>query len=210
MMDEERAGACIMRMEELKLLSVFHEKLEKLGDRQIDLVEEVEQALAWYRLSFLDRPVRKWLVYLLALSDGFKDRELKELMDRISLAPRLENEIREMRGLALRALNVLQRDHPKNSEIWQAMQGLRPAYQIFVMAKGQKQWVQKAVSRYLIDLDKIRPSLGGEHLKELGFAPGPLYKRILDRVHAARLDGEVNSLAEEKVLALTEFGALRL
>ena len=210
MMEEERAGACIMRMEELKLLSVFHEKLEKLDERQIELVEEVEQALAWYRLSFLDRPVRKWLVYILALGDGFKDKELNSLMDRIALAPRVQNEIREMRVLALKALNILQRNHPKNSEIWKAMHVLRPSYQIFVMAKGQKQWVQKAVSRYLIDLDKIRPSLDGDHLRELGFAPGPIYKRILDRVHAARLDGEVRSLAEEKVLALTEFGALRL
>ena len=209
MMEEERAGACVTRMDELKLLSVFHEKLEKLTGRQLELVEEAEQSLAWYRLSFLDRPVRRWLVYLLALSDGFKDSDLYILMDRIALAPRLKNEIREMRGMALKALNVLQRNHPKDSEIWQAMHGLRPAYQIFVMAKGQKQWVKRSVSRYLIDLDKIRPSLGGEHLKELGFAPGPIYKRILDRVQAARLDGEVGSLAEEKALALTEFGALR-
>ena len=51
----------------------------------------------------------------------------------------------------------------------------------------------------------IRPTtihLTGDRLKALGVRPGPIYRRLLQSVRAARLDGRCATPAEEEALAL--------
>ncbi len=46
----------------------------------------------------------------------------------------------------------------------------------------------------------VRPTLTGDDLRVLGLPPGPVYAEILDRLLAARLDGEVGDEAGERVI----------
>ena len=53
-------------------------------------------------------------------------------------------------------------------------------------------------------LDKLRyvkSALTGNDLQQMGIAPGPKMKEILQRLHDARLDGKVTSKQEEQRLA---------
>jgi tRNA nucleotidyltransferase (CCA-adding enzyme) len=74
------------------------------------------------------------------------------------------------------------------------------------MGKAIQPTAKKAVSQHLTSLVKVRPSLGGADLKAMGFAPGPLYRQILDRLMAARLDQEAQTREEELALVQREFG----
>ena len=47
----------------------------------------------------------------------------------------------------------------------------------------------------------VKASLTGSDLKAMGLNPGPLYKKILDRLLDARLNGEVKTDADERDLA---------
>ena len=53
---------------------------------------------------------------------------------------------------------------------------------------------------YQCRLRHIRPAINGRRLRELGLRPGPAYGRLLDTLRDARLDGIVNTLAEEEAL----------
>jgi tRNA nucleotidyltransferase (CCA-adding enzyme) len=44
--------------------------------------------------------------------------------------------------------------------------------------------------------------LNGEDLRELGLEPGPLFRRMKDRLLQARLNGEVSNRDEEVALVL--------
>ena len=46
----------------------------------------------------------------------------------------------------------------------------------------------------------VRPVNNGDDLRKLGVKPGPIYAKVLQRLRAAWLDGEVKSLAEEQAL----------
>ena len=46
----------------------------------------------------------------------------------------------------------------------------------------------------------VRPHTTGEDLKALGLPPGPRYKTLLDRLRAARLDGDVSTAEQEHTL----------
>jgi tRNA nucleotidyltransferase (CCA-adding enzyme) len=54
---------------------------------------------------------------------------------------------------------------------------------------------------YLEKLKTARTEISGEELKKMGVPSGPIFKNILDKVLAARLDGEVGSKQEELKLA---------
>ncbi len=58
------------------------------------------------------------------------------------------------------------------------------------------------IAAYIKDYASVRPALRGDDLKKMGLAPGPRYKRILDALLEARLNGTVASAAQERALAM--------
>jgi len=54
---------------------------------------------------------------------------------------------------------------------------------------------------YLQQLRWVRPHITGDYLKARGVPPGPVYRRILDRLLYARLDGDIRTASEERVSA---------
>ena len=59
---------------------------------------------------------------------------------------------------------------------------------------------EKALASYASHWQHIHPKTDGDALKALGLPPGPAYKKILLRLRAAWLDGEVASAEQEKTL----------
>lgn len=65
------------------------------------------------------------------------------------------------------------------------------------------------VRRFLAETppEVVRPAklLTGDDLKDIGFTPGPVFKRILERVEEAQLDGKIKSRAEAERFVRSEF-----
>ena len=204
MLNEERAGDCLVRLNELGLLGLAHPEL-RLAEKEERFLEESAKALAWYRLSFLTKPIRQWLVYLLAITDSLNETQLREICKNLNMPARLTEEITSQRGLARHALNHLQRNRIKPSQVYGLMQSLRPAFQLYIMAKSNREWAKRSVSQFLTNYSQVRPEISGYDLKKMGFEPGPLFKQILDRLLAARLDGEADSPDDELAIIKKEF-----
>jgi len=60
--------------------------------------------------------------------------------------------------------------------------------------------VQQMIESYVRLLRHIRPYTTGSELQALGVPPGPAYRRILEGLRAAWLDGEITSRDEEREL----------
>jgi tRNA nucleotidyltransferase (CCA-adding enzyme) len=63
--------------------------------------------------------------------------------------------------------------------------------------------VRGHLADYLLQWRSVRPSTDGNTLKSLGLEPGPRFRRILDHLRAARLDGLVTNDEEEHALLIT-------
>lgn len=63
--------------------------------------------------------------------------------------------------------------------------------------------VSRHLQLFLTKLRHVKTSLSGEDLKALGFSAGPEMGQVLRALHKARLDGEVNTKADERKLALS-------
>jgi len=69
---------------------------------------------------------------------------------------------------------------------------------LIIMSLSKRENTVRAVSLYLSRLRFIRKEIDGKTLRKMGYVSGPIYREIMLAVQDARVDGLVNSLAEEK------------
>ena len=60
--------------------------------------------------------------------------------------------------------------------------------------------VRARLRLYETELRHIGPVVDGAYLKSLGLRPSPLFGRLLNAIRDARLDGEIQTVEEEKAL----------
>ena len=90
-----------------------------------------------------------------------------------------------------------------NSQLYAWFSVLTLEMLLYLAARASSEQVRRYVSLYLTRLRAVSPLLDGEDLRGLGLVPGPLFRRIKERLLQARLDGEVCSRDEEEALALS-------
>ncbi len=88
-----------------------------------------------------------------------------------------------------------------NSDMFAWFHGLPLEMLFYLAARASREEVRRFVSHYVSHLRQIRCSLDGDGLAALGLAPGPRFRKILDRLLVARLDGEVVNDEQERALA---------
>ena len=198
---EEEPRQAIARLGELDLLRFIHPAL-KWSSRLETLLKAVEDALDWYKLLYLERKMDAWVVYFLALMEVIPDKAVTETLKRLTVPERHAEKIRAGHSSAHAILRQLaKRPTPRPSEAYRLLAGLSDETLLLLMAKTKSESVKRHISACLTTYQHIRPSLTGADLKAMGLKPGPLFKKILDRLLDARLNGDVKSEAEEREMA---------
>ena len=142
-----------------------------------------------------------WLVYVMALAGGLPPRAVNALVMRLGLPARDAAQITTGHGTASAILRRLtRRPPPKPSAIYCLLAGLGDETVCFLIAKARPDSVRRRLLVHLACNQDVKLSLTGADLKALGLKPGPRYKKILDRLLEARLDGEVKSETDERKL----------
>jgi tRNA nucleotidyltransferase (CCA-adding enzyme) len=73
---------------------------------------------------------------------------------------------------------------------------------LILVALQSPRSIRSQIWQYLTYWANVQPPLNGNDLKQLGYKPGPQYRQILERLLAAKLDGEISDRAfAEKFLA---------
>jgi tRNA nucleotidyltransferase (CCA-adding enzyme) len=70
-----------------------------------------------------------------------------------------------------------------------------------ILSRTEPAQVRQAIQLHLDRLSRVRTTVTGSLLRRLGLRPGPAYRRMLDRVLEAKLDGKVKTAGEETALA---------
>ncbi|OGW69228.1 MAG: hypothetical protein A3A88_01400 [Nitrospirae bacterium RIFCSPLOWO2_01_FULL_62_17] len=197
---ESEPRRAVARMAELDLLRFIHPDL-KWSSRLEGLLKAVEDGARWYRLLYLDRKLDAWLVYVMALMEVLPPRAVGETVKRLGMPARDAERIKAGHAAANAILRRLaRRPQPKPSDVYRLLTGLADETLLLLMAKAKSDAVKRLVSAYLTTYQRIKPSLTGADLKALGLKPGPQFKKILDRLLDARLDGDVKNEAGEREL----------
>jgi tRNA nucleotidyltransferase (CCA-adding enzyme) len=140
-------------------------------------------------------------VFLATLLQGFDAHVIRRITARLALSPRLTRELIDSLTAAGRACDRLgQEGNIRPSEVVTALRTLPLEMVPLLLALCPDAAVHQHVQHYLTAWRHIRPDLTGDDLKRLGVPPGPQIGRLLARVLAAKLDGEVTSREAEEAL----------
>jgi len=217
LLSEEEPRKIISRLGELNLLRFVHPAL-KSSARLVALLKAVQKVLKWYKLASLNCLDRKgsvvgaslgsapgridsWLVYFMALMEVVPGKAVGETLRRLKLSARHAEKIRVCHYLSRKLLQRLAKRPPlRPAETYRVLVGLSDETLLFLMAKTKSESVNRHIAAYLTTHRHVKPALTGTDLNALGLKPGPIFKKILSQLLDARLNGEVQTGADERAL----------
>ncbi|MBM7854685.1 tRNA nucleotidyltransferase (CCA-adding enzyme) [Desulfohalotomaculum tongense] len=166
------------------------------------VLEEIPQALMVLRNWGWDEPAEKWLVYFIAILHWNDVQTATRVCERYTLGRRQTEKVQDTIKHWRNALRDL--SSPENMKISQLARILqvlpREAYPMFLALMEDR----VAIQRFRKVMEAVRsnkPTINGKDLKAMGFKPGPLFRKALDAVWQARLDGLVKTREDELKLA---------
>jgi tRNA nucleotidyltransferase (CCA-adding enzyme) len=199
-LDEDKSANMLARLDELKLLSAIHRDLK--WDTWI--ANSIAALPAITSEAFQDWELENW-----------EPTELKRALGYILWLIRLSPE-RTRRVLSrLKLTRSLAEDAVAACRLWKeliSMVGKSPStitkqldnysplsiYAVCLATDVEDQ--REILTIYTREWKKLSPTITGHDLRNLGLAPGPAYRFILEALRAAWLDGKVKNEAEEAVL----------
>ncbi len=200
LLSEREPKQVIKRLAELHLLKFIHPKLG-WSDRFDRLLDALGEAVDWYRLSYLDRKMDVWLVYMMGFLEMLPESGVKDALKRF---PFSEQEATKLKMARVGCHNVIRRLASKRplkpAEVYHLLSGLPDETLLILMAKSKGETIKRQVSAFLTTYQHVKPILTGRDLKAMGLKPGPQYKKILEQLLDARLNDEIKTEAEEKQL----------
>jgi tRNA nucleotidyltransferase (CCA-adding enzyme) len=207
-LSEERPLAVLRRLGDFGLMTFFHPGLKI--DRPLEArLARLEGIISWYRLLFTGEKFDPWTVNFLGLVEGMTEKEVEGLLNRFSLQEKFRAVFLQRRRMAVQvAQRLSSQPFPGRSEVYFLLNPLPTDFLLYVMGRTDAEGAKKAVSLYFTNLKKVRISLGGQDLKRMGFAPGPIYKEILQTVLRAKLEGKLVSRQDELNFVSKKFNPL--
>jgi tRNA nucleotidyltransferase (CCA-adding enzyme) len=215
LLGEPKAHKAVSRLAELDLLRFLHP--EVVWSPQLGwLLQNIDDTLAWYRLASLHWPdhakrpgrsaealrerVEPWLVRFMALTDALSDVAVRDVLQRLSISRRQADTVYAAR-LARHAIPRLATRPPlPPAEMYRLLTGQQLEVLLFLLAKTSSDVAKHQIVAYLDTSRFVKSRLSGHDLHAMGLTPGPRFRQVLDRVLAARLNGEVTNDAEERAL----------
>lgn len=198
---EQDPARAIRRMADFDLLHAIHPKL-KLTPRIETILNELPGALGWWAKRVPNRSIDRPLVYFIALADELNPRATETVLTRLVVGKRQADKVRIVKR---RSRHILRRlsDTPdlKPSGIYRLFEDLPDEALVLLVAKARTKHVRREVFAYVTRYQQTHPAISGKHLAAMGLREGPTYKKVLDKVMNAKLNGTVTTESEEQALA---------
>lgn len=192
--EEREPHLVISHLDQYGLLKAIHPSLE-LSERLEALMLSLQETLLWFELLFTGDKPDAGRMYLAALLSGLGEAERDAALERLSIPRRMHKAVLADMESANNAIKRMPFKEP--AAIYDAFSPMDLEAALLCMALSMDDNKKKEVSRYLLDLRRIRPILTGDDLKGLGVPPGPVYTRILNQVLHEKLSGRLSSKDEE-------------
>jgi tRNA nucleotidyltransferase (CCA-adding enzyme) len=176
------------RAQELGVLAALHPSLKGNGW----LKEKFERAR---RLCSPLPP--EFDLYLALLAYPLTIEETEGLVSRLNLSKSSAQTLRDTIAVKNK-MRYLSTPGVSPSAIYQLLRGLSPSALVANSLVTQSAVASQNIQLFLNRLKEIKVSLTGDDLIQMGIAPGPQIKEILDLLHKAKLNGKITTRQDEE------------
>ncbi|MBS3757072.1 MAG: CBS domain-containing protein [Desulfobacterales bacterium] len=203
---EDTPLPALSRLNDYHLLRVIDPTIQ-FDQAMIARFNAARKVISWFDLLYTEEAYMRWAVYFLVLLRHVDGETSTRICQRFELGPKYEKIFVKERIAAEACVGRLHRDLPaSNSELYQMLADFQIELILYMMAITDHETIKKMISHYVTDLREVKLSVGGKDLKALGVAPSPVYGKILNAVHEAKLDKKIETREEELAL-LKEYAA---
>lgn len=208
LMNERDPGRTAGSLARLNLLRFLHPRL-RYGKSARRLVTVLPQALAWWKKQCPDAPVDRSLAYFMAVLSENGPVVIRSVIQRLQLSKAQSRAVEWAGQRTSRMARELSRlVDLRPARVYRLLMAMPDEALVLALGKGLATKKDEAVRRLrrrlsrFVKCDRYAALLvGGNDLKQLGLTPGPRYKKILDRLLDARINGEVKTEAQERDMA---------
>lgn len=185
------------------LLKVIHPAL-RLDGGLLSVLNAAHDSLLWFELSFMEGLPDRPRIYLMALLSGLTEEERGKTLARLDVSLGARRKISEDFADAKKALTA--RIPPGDTALlYDALHGASLEGLLLAMAATRESERKKQITRYLLELRKLKTELTGSDLIGMGFAPGPAFSRILGELLREKVRGALKSREDEMNYVRTHF-----
>ncbi len=178
----------------------------KMDRRFLHILRQVQGAISWFHLLYLDETIEPWRIYLLSIMARSRPKQLETFCERFQIQDKICTELITQKLTADEIANRFYGNVPKkNSEIRRTLAPLSNDGLLYLMAIARKKEITQVVSLYVTSLRNIYPLLNGEDFKELGYVPGEGFRKMFSALRDARLDNVLESREDEEAFIRTQF-----
>jgi len=200
-LDEPRVISALERLDQFKLLQFLDPHL-RFEQKTKNLLLASERSCSWFDLLYTGEDYRRWLVYLLCLFDQLTEKGIVRIISWLGIHPRDHALLIVQRTRAQSLLKDLRqfkngKIKPQYSDIYHWFDGFSLEMILYMMARSENDSLRQWISLFVTDLRKIRTTIKGQDLIALGLKPGRNFQDVFRTVLDARLNGQINSRAEE-------------
>lgn len=197
MLKEKNTAKMIQRLQELGLLQKLYPEIE-ITKGLIRLIEKVDVGYEDFFNNLINKKnIDKILIYLLVLYSEMSVDKASSLADRMRHTREYREEI--LRFISVRHLKpsvLFLEGEPTNYDVYSLFMGLS-LESLYVISLIFDDRVKDAVLLYLNNLSLIKNEITGRDIMELGIAPGPEIKIILERVLKEKINGKIFTYNDE-------------
>jgi len=202
---EEDPTAILRRLAEFNIGPSVHAKIT-LDRKQMALLEVTAEILVWFSLLFLEEKVEKWGVLFLALLDPLDPEEARTFAADLGVGRRAREWVHIARFEADDLIyRLLSSRAVSRKLIYDCLSPMPNEVILHMMAKTKHIDIKRYISLYFTQLKNVRPLVTGKDLLDLGYPPGPDFKRIFDEVLERKFTGELKTKADEMSFVLSHF-----
>jgi tRNA nucleotidyltransferase (CCA-adding enzyme) len=201
-LSEKKPARALSRMHQLHELRFIHPKLKFCG-RMLNIFSEIEETLKWYHLNLSsERGLDEWLIYLFAMLNNISLTEQKKLSEKFVFKKSDEKRLISCKKNAKKVSEMLKKPTKVSpNRIYRSLEPLSYEVILFIMAAAKTQRSRERVALFFKKYNNVKLLISGRDLKALGIKPGPEYRRILNRVLYAKLDGKLSCKKDELFFA---------
>ena len=192
---EGRAGEATLRLQNMGALAKIHPAF-RVNSQLPELIKRCNEITPPWPSAGVDRQTLRWIT----LFSGIDADEARGVCEGLALTNSLTHSITSSARL-LAQISRLEDRSLRPSQITMILDEFPDiALQAAWLLAAEKPQAQAMIAAYASDWRQRVPTTRGNDLKAMDIAPGPRYRRILERLRFAWIDGDVRSAEEERQL----------
>ncbi len=203
---EAKPVACVRRMRELFLLEFISPGM-LAEDRGLEILDRVEEVLAWAKIVPFEKSPETWFIYFLGLFYDLDQPKFVQATERLNVPMRLRKRLdMDLESCADARRLLATKKELSPPEIHDIFSPLSPEAIILLLTELADDRVNKYATLFVTQYQGLaKLSLTGDDLIRMGVKPGPVFQEVFKALRDARVNGQVTSKEDEIALVEKQF-----